>query len=202
MRKIVVLSMISLDGVLQGPGAPEEDTSGGFKYGGWVAPFQDEASGEIMKRLMRPADVFLGRKTFEIWENYWPQHERIWPGINDVNKYVFSATRHTSGWKNSVFIKDVEGIKKIKSEKVSGGKNPDIQVWGSSQLIQLLLKNDLVDELWLMIHPITLGKGKRLFNDGPIPAAFKLLESRATPSGVIFANYGREGEVKTGRAGE
>lgn len=194
--------MISLDGVLQGPGAPEEDTSNGFEYGGWVAPYGDEATERIMKKLLQPADVLLGRKTFEIWENYWPQHEQHWPGINDVNKYVFSSTRKKSNWKNSVFFNNLADIKNLKSEKVTGSKSSDIQVWGSSDLIQLLLKNDLVDEFWLMIHPLTLGKGKRLFKDGPIPAAFKLLESTTTSTGVIIANYRRDGDVKTGRVGE
>lgn len=196
MRKIIVLSMISLDGVMQAPGGPEEDTSGGFEFGGWVAPYDDEVSGKVMERLMKPADLLLGRKTFEIWEGYWPQHGDYWPGINDVTKYVLSTTRNKSDWNASVFLNSIEDIKKLKNTEGSA-----IQVWGSSELIQLLLKNDLVDELWLMIHPLTLGKGKKLFNDGPIPAAFSLVESTATPSGVILANYKRAGEVKTGTVG-
>ncbi|MDF3078611.1 MAG: dihydrofolate reductase [Sphingobacteriaceae bacterium] len=196
MRKIVVLSMISLDGVMQAPGGPEEDTSGGFEYGGWVAPYGDEASGEVMQRLMEPADLLLGRKTFDIWESYWPQHAEGWPGINEVTKYVFSTTRKISDWQNSVFFNSIEEIRALKNSQGS-----DLQVWGSSELIQLLLKNDLVDELWLMIHPLTLGKGKRLFTDGPIPAAFTLAESVTTSTGVILANYRRAGEVKTGNLG-
>jgi len=196
MRKIIVLSMISLDGVMQAPGAPEEDTSGGFKYGGWVAPYDDEVSGKMMQKLMQPADLLLGRKTFEIWENYWPEHADLWPGINDVIKYVLSTTRKTSDWKACVFLNSLSDIEKLKASNGS-----DIQVWGSSQLIQLLLKNDLVDELWLMIHPLTLGEGKKLFSDGPIPAAFTLVESTVTSGGVIMANYKRAGEVKTGTVG-
>ncbi len=188
--------MITLDGVMQAPGGPEEDTSGGFKYGGWVAPFDDEVSGKVMQRLMKPADLLLGRTTFEIWENYWPQHGNVWPGINDVTKYVFSTTRKSSDWGPSVFFNSVSDIGKLKNSDGS-----DIQVWGSSNLIQLLLKNDLVDELWLLIHPLTLGEGKRLFTDGPIPAAFTLVESIATPGGVIMANYKRAGEVETGTVG-
>ena len=198
MRKIIVLSMITLDGVMQAPGGPEEDTSGGFRYGGWVAPYGDEVSGKVMEKLMKPSDLLLGRKTFEIWENYWPQHESGWPGISDVTKYVLSTTRKNSDWKNSVFLNSLSEIENLKAS-ASGGT--DIQVWGSSKLIQLLLKNDLVDELWLMIHPLTLGKGKKLFEDGPIPAAFKLAESTVTTSGVIIANYTRAGEVKTGTIG-
>lgn len=193
MRKITVLSMISLDGVLQGPGGPKEDTSGGFKYGGWTAPyFGDEVSGKVMKKQMEPADYLLGRKTFDIWEAYWPEHGDFWPGINAGTKYVFSKTRKKSGWKNSVFLKSLAELKKVRTSKGS-----DIQVWGSGELIQLLLKNDLVDELQLKIFPLTLGKGKKLFNGGAIPAAFTLAESWVTPSGVIIANYKRAGKVKT-----
>jgi len=196
MRKIIVLSMISLDGVMQAPGGPEEDPSGGFKYGGWVAPYDDEVSAKVFENLLKPADLLLGRKTFEIWEAYWPQHENIWPGINDVTKYVLSTTIKKSDWKNSVFFDSLEDIQKLKNSDGAA-----IQVWGSSELIQLLLKNDLVDELWLMIHPLTLGEGKKLFRDGPIPAAFTLIESIVTPSGVIIAHYKRAGEVKTGTVG-
>jgi len=188
--------MISLDGVMQAPGGPEEDTSGGFEYGGWVAPYSDEAGGKVMQKLMKPADLLLGRKTFEIWENYWPEHTDFWPSINDVTKYVLSRTRKKSDWKNSVFFNSLADIEKLKNSNGS-----EIQVWGSGELIQLLLKNDLVDELWLMIHPLTLGKGKKLFDKGPIPAAFTLAETTVTPSGVIIVNYKRAGEVKTGTVG-
>jgi dihydrofolate reductase len=201
MRKIIVLSMITLDGVMQAPGGPEEDTSGGFKYGGWTAPYGDKVGGKVMEELMKPADYLLGRKTFEIWESYWPHHADFWPAINDGTKYVLSATRGNqgqpgTGWKNTVFLKNVEDIKKLRNSNGS-----DIQVWGSSKLIQLLLKNDLVDELWLIIHPLTLGEGKKLFDNGPVPAAFTLTESTVTPNGVIIANYRRTGEVKTGTVG-
>jgi dihydrofolate reductase len=196
MRKIIVLSMISLDGVMQAPGGPEEDTSGGFKYGGWTASYGDEVFKKELEKELKPADYLLGRKTFEIWEAYWPQHGDFWPGINEGAKYVMSTTRKKSDWKNSVFIESLEDIKKLKN---SEGR--DIQVWGSSELIQLLLKNDLVDELSLKIYPLTLGEGKKLFDNGPIPAAFTLAESLATSTGVIMANYKRAGEVKTGTAG-
>jgi dihydrofolate reductase len=196
MRKVIVISMITLDGVVQAPGGPEEDTSGGFKYGGWVAPYGDEIYGKAMEKLMKPADLLLGRKTFEIFAGYWPKHENGWPGINDVAKYVVSRTRKKSDWKNSVFLKSTADIKKLKNSEGS-----DIKVWGSSELVQLLLKNDLVDELWLNIHPITLGKGKKLFGNGPIPAAFTLMESTATTTGVLIAGYKRAGKVKTGTIG-
>jgi len=201
MRKIIVLSMITLDGVMQAPGGPEEDTSGGFKYGGWVAPYSDEVYDKVVQEELKPADYLLGRKTFEIWAGYWPEHGDFWPGINEGTKYVFSKNLKKSdplvtGWKNSVLIKSLAEIKKLKNSPGS-----DIQVWGSSKLVQLLLKNDLADELRLKIHPLTLGKGKKLFDNGTIPAAFTLIESIVTPSGVMIANYKRAGKVKTGTVG-
>jgi len=189
--------MITLDGVMQAPGGPEEDKSNGFKYGGWTASYGDEAYGKaVQKELRQPADYLLGRKTFEIWEGYWPEHADFWPGINDGTKYVMSKTRKKSDWKNSVFIKSLADIKKLKRSK-----GLDIQVWGSSNLIQLLLKNDLVDELRLKIHPLTLGQGKMLFDIGPIPAAFTLIDSSITTKGVIIVHYKRAGKVKTGNFG-
>jgi dihydrofolate reductase len=196
MRKIIVLSFITLDGVMQAPGGPEEDRSGGFKYGGWIAPYFDEASGKVMAKQMVPSDYLLGRKTFEIFASYWPNHADEWPGINQGTKYVMSKTMEKSDWKNTVFITSLADIKKLKDSEGS-----DLQVHGSGKLIQLLLKNDLVDELWLKIFPLTLGEGKKLFDDGTIPAAFSLLESSVMPSGVIFANYKRAGQVKTGTVG-
>src|SRR5690242_7730744 len=193
MRKIIVLSMITLDGVMQAPGGREEDTSGGFKYGGWTAPYSDETYSKAVQEELKPADYLLGRKTFEIWEGYWPKHADFWPGINDGTKYVLSATREKSEWKNSVFIKDLQDIKKLKNSDGS-----DIHVWGSSELIHLLLQNDLVDELRLKIHPLTLGKGKKLFDNNTYAAAFTLTGSTVTTTGVILANYKRAGEVKTG----
>jgi dihydrofolate reductase len=194
MRKLIVLSMITLDGVMQAPGGPKEDNSGGFKYGGWTAPYGDKAYNKaVEKELKQPADYLLGRKTFEIWEGYWPEHADFWPGINDGTKYVFSNTRKKSNWKNSVFLKSLAEIRKLKNSK-----GPDIQVWGSSELIHLLLKNDLVDELRLKIHPLMLGKGKKLFDNNAKPAAFSLTYSTVTTTGVILANYERSGNVKIG----
>lgn len=188
--------MVTLDGVMQAPGGPKEDRSESFKYGGWTAPYGDEAYGKAVQKELKPADYLLGRKTFEIWEKYWPAHADFWPGINNGTKYVLSRTRKKSDWKNSVFLKSLAEIKKLKNSKGS-----DIQVWGSSELIHLLLKNDLVDELRLKIHPLTLGKGKKLFDNGAYPAAFTLTESTVTTTGVILANYKRAGKVKTGNVG-
>jgi len=194
--------MISLDGVMQAPGGPGEDPSNGFKYGGWVAPFSDEEYNRVVMQELKPADYLLGRKTFEIWAGYWPKHADGWPGINNGRKYVFSKTLKNgdalvSGWQHSEVVSTVEEIKVLKNSE-----GPDIQVWGSSQLIQLLLANDLVDELRLKIHPITLGKGKNLFGEGPIPAAFRLTESTVTKSGVFIGAYERNGDVQTGSVGD
>ncbi len=187
---------MTLDGVMQAPGGPDEDSSDGFRYGGWTASYGDEVFGKVLEKQMKPADLLLGRRTFEIFASYWPEHENGWPGINDVTKYVMSKTMKKSDWQNSIFLKSLADIKKLRNSKGS-----DIQVWGSSKLIQLLIKNDLVDELWLKIFPLTLGKGKKLFDNGTIPVAFTLLESTVTPSGVIMANYKRAGKVKTGTVG-
>ena len=196
MRKIIVLSMMTLDGVIQGPGSPKEDNSGGFRYGGWTAAYFDTVFDKVLQKELKPADYLLGRKTFEIWESYWPKHGDYWPGINAGTKYVMSKTRKKSDWQKSVFIKTVAEIKKLKKSEGS-----DVQIWGSGELIQLLLKNDLVDELRLKIFPLTLGKGKKFFGGGAIPAAFILAESTITPSGVIIASYKRAGKVKTGTVG-
>ena len=196
MRKIIVLSFITLDGVMQAPGGPQEDTDGGFKYGGWVVPHFDEQGGQIMhEQMTKPLDLLLGRRTYEIFASYWPTHESEWPGINSVTKYVVSSTSTNSLWDNTVFIKDnvVEAIRRLKQQD-----GPDLQVHGSGNLIQTLLAHDLVDEFWLKIFPVTLGTGKRLFDKGTIPASYTLTESKSSPSGVIFATFKRAGEVETG----
>lgn len=197
MRKIIVSSFITLDGVMQAPGGPEEDTSGVFNFGGWSAPYFDEVVDKVLEEQQKKtADLLLGRKTFEMFAAFWPEHEDIWPGINDMTKYVLSNTIEESDWKNSVFLKSLADIENLKKTEGS-----DLHVNGSGQLVQLLLKHDLVDELWLLIHPLTLGTGKKLFRDGTIPAALTLKETLATPTGVIIANYIRAGEVKTGTMG-
>jgi dihydrofolate reductase len=199
MRKIVVLSFVSLDGVMQAPGGPEEDTSGGFRYGGWTVPYFDDFAGEIMdKQLGMPFDLLLGRKTYDIFAGYWPKQDpngSVAAPFNKAIKYVVSRNQPKLAWENSVLI---EGDVVPKLKELKGRDGPMLQVHGSGNLIQTLLKNDLVDELWLKIFPITLGLGKRLFAEGTLPAAFKLIESKTSPSGVIFVNYKRAGEVKTG----
>lgn len=196
MRKIIVLTFLTLDGVMQAPGGPEEDKENKFLHGGWSVPYFDEFMGEVMtKQMEKPFDLLLGRKTFEIFASYWPQHKEEGAGINNAVKYVASNTLNVSTWEKTVFLKDdiVAEIKKLKAQD-----GPDLQVHGSGNLIQTLLKNDLVDELWLKIFPITVGNGKRLFADGTIPVGFTLVESKTSPSGVIIANLKRAGEVKTG----
>lgn len=149
----------------------------------------------MAEQMSKQSDLLLGRKTFEIFASYWPHHEDAWPGINKVAKYIASNTLSRHEWNNSIFLNGniTDQIRKLKQQD-----GPDLQVHGSGNLIQTLLKHDLVDELWLKIFPITLGAGKRLFAGGAIPAAFILHDSKVSPKGVIFANYIRAGEVETG----
>ncbi len=196
MRKIIVLSFVTLDGVMQGPGGPDEDTSGNFTHGGWTVPFFDEVLGQVMgEQMSRPFDLLLGRKTFEIFAAYWPQHADEGPEINNATKYVASNTLTTHEWNKSVFLNGdvVDEIQQLKQQD-----GPDLQVHGSASFIQTLLEHDLVDEFWLKIFPVTLGTGKRLFDQGTIPAAYTLVESKSSPSGVIIATLKRAGEVETG----
>ena len=196
MRKVVAIEFITLDGVIQAPGGTEEDTDGGFAYGGWMPPASDDFIGSVMNKQMNlPFDLLLGRKTFEIWAPYWPQHADFWPGVMTATKYVASNTMTSSEWRPSVFlIGDIaEKVTKLKQQP-----GPDLHVYGSANLLQTLLKHDLVDALWLKIFPLTLGNGKRLFADGTIPVAFKVAESQVSPTGVIIVNYERAGAVTTG----
>ncbi len=199
MRKIIVQEFITLDGVMQAPGGPDEDTTSGFKYGGWTAPYfreADDEAGEFMKKVMSSTDLLLGRKTFDIFAAYWPKHTDMWPGIMEVTKYCVSTELDKSDWSNSKFLRNVDDIKKVKESGTA-----DLKVIGSGNLAQTLFKNDLVDEMLLMTYPITLGTGKRLFAEGTIPAAFTMTESLVTKNGVIFANYKRAGNVETGTVG-
>ncbi|TGM03785.1 dihydrofolate reductase [Leptospira barantonii] len=196
MRKIIVLEFLTLDGVIQAGGGPEEDTSGGFVYGGWQVPYSDDVLGSVMSQQMNvPFDLLLGRKTFDIWESYWPKHTNVWPRAMTATKYVASNTKTSSEWRPSVFLSGDIVAKIIKLKQEEG---PDLHVYGSANLVQTLMKHDLVDEFWLKIYPLTLGSGKRLFMEGTIPAAFKVTESQISPNGIIIANYKRSGEVETG----
>lgn len=199
MRKIKVLTFLSLDGVMQAPGGPKEDPSGDFKFGGWTVPFFEEVAGSIMgQQMAEPYELLLGKKTYDIFAAYWPNQPDENPPaktFNKVTKYVASHEPFDSTWANTKILTGdvVSQLKKLKSED-----GPDLQVHGSGNFIQTLLKNDLVDEMWLKIFPVTLGSGKKLFAEGTIPATFELIDSKITPLGVIFANYKRTGEIKTG----
>src|SRR5579864_3393760 len=198
MRKVIATDFITLDGVIQAGGGQEEDTSGGFKYGGWQAPYSDDVLGTVMnKQMSMPFDLLLGRKTFEIWAPYWPKHADIWPGASTATKYVASNTMTSSQWQPSVFLGGdiAEKVSQLKQQE-----GPDLHVYGSANLVQTLMKHDLVDAFWLKIFPITLGSGKRLFAERTVPAAFKVTESTVTSKGVIIVNYERAGAVKIGRA--
>src|SRR6202140_4123616 len=160
MRKITVLEHITLDGVIQAGGGPDEDTSNGFAYGGWCAPFDDDAIGAAVKKMLdMPIDLLLGRKTFDIWASFWPQHNDIWPAVNTATKYVASNTITSHQWQPSVFLNGdiAEKITKIKQQE-----GPDLHVYGSANLLQTLLKHDLVNAFWLMIIPVTLGGEKAI----------------------------------------
>ena len=196
MRKVIVIEFITLDGVIQAGGGPEEDTSGGFAYGGWQGPYSDDVLGTVMDRQMNmPFDLLLGRKTFEIWAPFWPQHTDIWPGVNTATKYVASNTITSHEWQPSVFLGG-DIVEKVNAIKQTQG--PDLHVYGSAHLVQTLMKHDVVDAFWLKIYPLTLGSGKRLFADGTIPAAFKVTESTVSPSGIILVNYERAGGHRAG----
>jgi dihydrofolate reductase len=195
MRKIIVLEHISLDGVIQAPGGPDEDTSGGFRHGGWIASHSDAVLGRLLRKQMNlPFDLLLGRKTHDIWAAYWPDHGDGWPGVNMATKYVASRTVTSGAWQPSVFL---NGDIAAKIAKIKQQPGPDLHVWGSGDLLQTLLEHDLVDAFWLMIYPITLGAGKRLFAAGTIPLAFKVTESTVTPNGVIVVNYERAGATNS-----
>jgi dihydrofolate reductase len=200
MRKLVVSTFLTLDGVMQAPGGPEEDPTGGFTHGGWSVNYWDEVMGQKMDESMgpdKPFDLLLGRKTYDIFAAHWP-HARDQPGAAELNaatKYVASRTLDKVEWENSNLLEGdlAEAVTKLKEQD-----GPDIHVHGSADLIQSLLENDLVDEFRLMIFPVVLGSGKRLFGEGTIPAAFEVTDSRTATTGVLLVNYKRAGDVQYG----
>lgn len=202
MRKLIVLTFVTLDGVMQAPGGPEEDTTGGFKYSGWIAGYWDDfLDVDLGEQMAVPFDLLLGRKTYEIFSAYWPYVKsdnpdyQIADKFNNAKKYVASRTLKELEWSNSRLIKGdvVQEVKKLKEQN-----GPELHIYGSGNLIQTFMKHDLVDEFRLKIFPITLGTGKRLFAEGTIPASFKLIDSKTSTTGVIVATYERAGKVKTG----
>ena len=197
MRNLIVIEFVTLDGVIQAPGGPDEDSSGGFAHGGWIRPYADPIQSEVIRRQMGlPFDLLLGRRTYEIWAPYWPQHPDVWPGAQAATKYVASDTLTSHAWGPSVFLSGDVAAKVARLKREPG---PDLHVYGSANLVQTLLAHDLVDAMWLRIHPITLGGGKRLFAGGSIPMAFRVTESQVTSTGVVLVSYERVGEVQTGR---
>ncbi|HTO56176.1 MAG TPA: dihydrofolate reductase family protein [Pseudomonadales bacterium] len=201
MRRLVVPTFISLDGVVQAPGGAEEDTSGGFRYGGWIVPFADGAEEAMGGVFSRPFELLLGRRTYDIFAAYWPRvtkgswNQGIADLFNGAVKHV--ATHHpaTLEWQNSHALgpNTAAGVRELKR-----ADGPDLLTQGSSDLVRQLLATDLVDELRLLIYPVLLGRGKRLFDDDTLPSGFRLAESRATRSGVLITRYVRDGEVRTG----
>ncbi len=194
MRKIIAIAYVSLDGVMQGPGGPTEDPSGGFDLGGWVVKYSDEKSGAAVLRMVgtlaKPNDLLFGRKTYDIWANYWPHvpgDDPIGPVLTKATKYVMTSGTGTLGWVNSHQVRGVDELKKVKA-----GDGPDIVLWGSSTLYPQLLEANLIDRLLLMTFPLALGKGRRLFGSTTHPVAMKLLVSEATSTGVIMATYAYE----------
>jgi dihydrofolate reductase len=183
---------MTLDGVIQN----EENDGDGFKYGGWFFPYADEVTGAVVQeRLAKPVDLLLGRKTFDGWETYWPTHSNFWPNVMTATKYVASNTRDSSDWQPSVFLSG-DLAERVGELKQTDG--PDIHIMGSADMLQTLFKADLVDALELMIIPVTLGTGKRLFQDGTIPASFKVKDGRVSPNGIFIASYERDGDLRTG----
>ncbi|HEY1877750.1 MAG TPA: dihydrofolate reductase family protein [Rhizomicrobium sp.] len=200
MRRIIVSTFISLDGVMQAPGGPQEDPTGGFALGGWTAPHFDPALGASMGEIFsRPFDLLLGRKTYDIFAAHWPYvtdpNDPIAPMFNRITKYVASRTRTTLTWQNSRLLGEdtVAALRQLKS-----ADGPDLLVQGSGGLLQTLWKNELVDEFTVLVFPLLLGNGKKLFADGAIPAGLKLVKSQAYSTGVIAATYRPDGAVKTG----
>lgn len=196
MRKLIAIEFVSLDGVIQAPGGPGEDSSDGFAYGGWEGSYSDDAVGaSLAKQMSLPFDLLLGRKTFEIWSGFWPQHPDEWPGAVTATKYVASNSMTSAKWQPSVFLSgDIAG----KVAEIKGRPGPNLHLYGSSNLLQTLLQHDLVDAFWLKIYPLTLGAGKRLFDGGAIPAAFRLTEGAISPGGILMVNYERAGALTIG----
>lgn len=201
MRKLIVQTFLTLDGVMQAPGGPEEDDSGGFAYGGWSVNYWDEQMGEVMgEATSKPFAMVLGRRTYDIMAAYWPHasEEEGGPVFNEATKYVASRSRPTLEWSNSVLIEGdpAEGLAALKKQD-----GPELQVHGSANLIQTLLRHDLVDEFRLWVFPVVIGSGKRLFAEGTIPAGLELVNNRTSSTGVVMGTYVSAGELVTGTFG-
>ncbi len=201
MRKVIVSTFVTLDGIMQAPGGPEEDPTGDFTYGGWIVNYWDDMMGQVLGESMaKPFELLLGRKTYEIFAAYWPyiKDDPVADKLNSVKKYVVSRTLDEASWNNSTLV---TGDVAQAVRNLIGQKGPEIQVLGSGNLIQTLLKHDLIDEFRLWNFPVTIGKGKRLFGEGTQPAGLKLIDSKTSSTGVIIATYEPAGELKTGSVG-
>jgi dihydrofolate reductase len=198
MRELIVNTFLTLDGVMQAPGGPEEDDSDGFTYGGWSVNYWDEQMRQVMTEAMStPFDLVLGRRTYDIFAAYWPHapEEAGAKPLNDATKYVVSRNRPTLEWEKSVLIEGdaAEGIAALKKED-----GPELQVHGSGNLIQTLMRHNLVDQYRLWVFPLVIGSGKRLFSDGTIPSGLKLVDSQVSTTGVVIGTYEPAGEIVTG----
>lgn len=200
MRKIHVGAMVSIDGIMQAPGGPTEDPTKGFKFGGWVMPYFDQVFGEELDRIFKNYDLLLGRKTYEIFAAYWPYYDEnardgdIAKQFNAIKKYVVSRSGEVdTTWVRSVLLREIDDVRHLKQEN-----GPTLVTQGSTELVHALLANDLVDSMSIFTAPVVLGSGKKLFADGSAPHSFKLIDSRASTSGVLIGHYEREGDVKNG----
>jgi dihydrofolate reductase len=193
MRKIIVGAMVSMDGVMQSPGGPLEDPTKGFKFGGWVMPYNDQVFFEELDRVFKEFDLLLGRKTYEIFAGYWPYHEgNIAKLFKDIKKYAVSRSgKVDTSWQGSVLLRDIADVKRLKQED-----GPNLVTQGSTELVHTLLANDLVDAMSIFTLPVVLGGGKKLFADGSAPHSFKLTRSRVSSTGVLIGHYERDGEIK------
>ncbi len=200
MRKLVAGTFLTLDGVMQGPGGPDEDRDGGFEQGGWSVKYRDEMMGKlIVEQTMRPDALLLGRRTYEIFAAHWPRvtdpNDPVAAKLNSVRKYVASRTLHKTEWHNSSLLRGEVGASVARLKEQAGG---EIQVTGSSNLIQTLLRHDLVDEFNLWVFPVSVGPGKRLFGDGTVPGAFRLVDTKVSTTGVVIHRYERAGKLEHG----
>jgi dihydrofolate reductase len=201
MRKIIINEHLSLDGVIQGPGGPDEDRTGGFELGGWSAKHADDITRQsLAEALQEDYDLLLGRFTYEIWAPFWPhQTGPIAEKFNGIKKYVATRTLTEVSWKGTVLLNE-DTIEQVKALKASDG--PNLHMWGSAEFIQSLLQHHLIDRINLWVYPVVLGKGKKLFADGTVPSGLKLTKHAVSTTGVICASYEPDGEVRVGNASE
>jgi dihydrofolate reductase len=194
MRKIIAITQVTVDGIMQAPGGPDEDQSSGFIHGGWAMPFMDETAGRVIdETITGEFDILLGRRTYDIFAGYWPNHgdNPVGKAFNRVTKYVVTHRTDRLAWNKSQRLGNFEEVRRLKATE-----GPVLHLWGSSELLQMLIAGDLVDEHRLWIFPVVLGNGKRLFEQGVPPRGLALVETKSTPSGIVIAHYRPAGPVK------